>query len=81
MDVLDAEDATHPCRSRKIDPSSAKGSAEDVYVLRWFASEEKAAEVRAEKAQEASKEARRKQQRAKRLKKFDITPKEDTPDA
>lgn len=34
MGVLDYEDATHPCRSRKVDPNAAK---EKVYVLRVFA--------------------------------------------
>lgn len=81
MGVLDAEDATHPCRSRKIDPTSAKGNAEDVYVLRWFASEEEAAEVRAEKAQEAAKEAQRKKKLVKRMTKIDIPVKEDTTNA
>ena len=33
MDVLDYEDSTHPCRSRKVDPNTAK---EKVYVLRIF---------------------------------------------
>jgi hypothetical protein len=70
MDVLDAEDATHPCRSRKIDPTSAKGTSEKVFVLRWFASEEEAAEVRAEKAQEAANEAKRKLQLAKKKQKL-----------
>lgn len=33
MGVLDYEDPTHPCRSRKVDPNAAK---EKVYVLRVF---------------------------------------------
>lgn len=33
MGVLDYEDPTHPCRSRKVDPNTAK---EKVYVLRIF---------------------------------------------
>ena len=79
MDVLDAEDATHPCRSRKIDPTAAKGTSEDVYVLRWFASDEEAAEIRAEKAQEAAEEAQRKPKLVKSMKKFGIEIKEDKP--
>lgn len=79
MEVLDAEDATHPCRSRKIDPTAAKGTSEDVYVLRWFASDEEAAEIRAEKAQEAAEEAQRKKKLVKRMKKFDIEIKEADP--
>lgn len=71
MEVLDAEDATHPCRSRKIDPTSAKGTAEDVYVLRWFASEEEAAEIRAEKQTEAEKATKRQLQLTKKKKKLD----------
>lgn len=78
MDVLDAEDSTHPCRSRKIDPTAAKGSSEDVYVLRWFASEEETAEVRAEKAQDAVKEAQHKKKLVKRITKLDLEVKEDT---
>lgn len=35
--VLDYEDATHPCRSRKVDPHSEK---EKVYVLRIFDEDE-----------------------------------------
>ena len=49
LDVLDYEDETHACRSRKINPTSAKGSNEDVYVLRVFADDASAAEIRAEK--------------------------------
>lgn len=78
MDVLDAEDATHPCRSRKIDPTAAKGSSEDVYVLRWFASEKESDEVRTEKAQEAVKEAQHKKKLVKRITKLDLEVKEDT---
>lgn len=46
--VIDAEDATHPCRSRKIDPNAPTGTSKDVYVLRVFASDDEAAEIRAE---------------------------------
>lgn len=79
MDVLDAEDATHPCRSRKIDPTSAKGTSEDVYVLRWFASDEEAAEIRAEIKAEALKAAQHKKKLKTSMKKFDIEIKEDEP--
>ena len=79
MDVLDDEDATHPCRSRKIDPTAAKGTSEDVYVLRWFASDEEAAEIRAEIQAEALKAAQHQKTLKKRMKKFDIVPKEDEP--
>jgi hypothetical protein len=58
-EVIDVEDATHPCRTRKIDPTSAPGSSEDVYVLRVFASDEVAAEIRAEIQKEATKTAKR----------------------
>lgn len=37
MGVLDYEDPTHPCRSRKVDPNSEK---EKVYVLRFFDEDE-----------------------------------------
>ena len=37
MGVLDYEDATHPCRSRKVDPYTEK---EKVYVLRIFDEDE-----------------------------------------
>ena len=59
LGVLDHEDATHPCRSRKIDPTSAKGARDDVYILRVFASDEDAAEIRAEKQKEADEANRR----------------------
>lgn len=58
LGVLDAEDATHPCRSRKIDPTAAKGSSEDVYILRAFADDATAAEIRAEKRAEEEKAAK-----------------------
>lgn len=58
LGVLDAEDATHPCRSRKIDPTAAKGSSEDVYILRVFADDATAAEIRAEKQAEEQKAAK-----------------------
>ena len=58
MGVLDAEDATHPCRSRKIDPTAAKGSSEDVYILRVFADDATAAEIRAEKKAEDERAAK-----------------------
>ena len=59
MDVLDYEDETHACRSRKIDPTSAKGSNEDVYVLRVFADDAAATEIRSEKKKEADDAAKR----------------------
>ena len=34
--VLDVLDDTHPCRKRKIDPSSPDGATEPVYVFRIF---------------------------------------------
>ena len=34
--VLDVLDDTHPCRKRKIDPSTPDGSTEPVYVFRIF---------------------------------------------
>ena len=55
LGVLDAEDATHPCRSRKVDPMMARGSSEDVYILRVFADDATAAEIRAEKKAEEEK--------------------------
>lgn len=58
LGVLDAEDATHPRRSRKIDPTAAKGSSEDVYILRAFADDATAAEIRAEKQAEEQKAAK-----------------------
>lgn len=58
LGVLDAEDATHPCRSRKIDPTDAKGSSEDVYILRVFADDATAAEIRAEKKAEDERAAK-----------------------
>ena len=58
MGVLDAEDATHHYRSRKIDPTAAKGSSEDVYILRVFADDATAAEIRAEKKAEEEKAAK-----------------------
>lgn len=58
MGVLDAEDATHHYRSRKIDPAAAKGSSEDVYILRVFADDATAAEIRAEKQAEELKAAK-----------------------
>lgn len=72
LGVLDYEDETHACRARKIDPTSAKGSNEDVYVLRVFADDATAAEIRAEKKKEADETAKRKLKLAKRLKKFDL---------
>lgn len=58
LGVLDAEDATHPCRSRKIDPTAAKGTSEDVYILRAFADDATAVEIRAEKKAEELKAAK-----------------------
>lgn len=46
-DVLDAEDATHPCRKRKLDQTAETGSHESVYVFRVFATDEDAAKIRA----------------------------------
>ena len=71
LGVLDFEDETHACRSRKIDPTAAKGSKEDVYVLRVFASNEDAAEIRAEKKAEADKAAKQKLKLAKHCQKLD----------
>lgn len=71
LGVLDYEDETHPCRSRKIDPTAAKGSTDDVYVLRVFANDEDAAEIRAEKQNEAEEAARRRLTLEKRKKKLD----------
>lgn len=68
MDVLDYEDDTHACRSRKIDPTSAPGAYEDVYVLRIFADDATAAEIRAEKKAEAAKAAEHKLKLKKRMK-------------
>ena len=58
LGILDAEDATHPCRCRKIAPAAAKGSSEDVYILRVFADDATAAEIRAEKKAEEEKAAK-----------------------
>ena len=58
MGVLDAEDATHHYRSRKIDPAAAKGSSENVYILRVFADDATAAEIRAEKKAEDERAAK-----------------------
>lgn len=71
LGVLDYEDATHPCRSRKIDPTAAKGATEDVYVLRIFASDADAAEIRADKKAEAEKAAKQRLKLAKRTQKLD----------
>ncbi|WP_458462088.1 hypothetical protein, partial [Paenibacillus sp.] len=46
-DVLDAEDATHPCRKRKLDPTADTGSHEAVYVFRVFATDEDTSKIRA----------------------------------
>ena len=54
-DVLDAEDATHPCRKRKLDPTADTGSHEAVYVFRVFATDEDAAKIHA--AQQPKKQA------------------------
>lgn len=72
LGVLDYEDETHACRSRKIDPSSAKGSNEAVYVLRAFADDTTAAEIREELREEAEKAAAHKKQLQKRLHKFSV---------
>ena len=71
LGVLDYEDETHACRARKIDPTSAKGSNEDVYVLRVFADDATAAEIRAEKKKEADEAAKRKLGLEKCKRKFD----------
>lgn len=39
-DVIDVEDATHPCRKRKLDLTAETGSHEPVYVFRVFATDE-----------------------------------------
>lgn len=65
-DLIDVEDATHPCRSRKIDPDAPKGASEDVYVLRVFASDDEATEIRAEKQREASGSGKRQLKLAQR---------------
>ena len=67
LGVLDYEDETHACRSRKIDPTAAKGSDDNVYVLRVFADNETAAEIRAEKIEEAKKAATAKQKKIKNI--------------
>lgn len=71
LGVLDYEDETHACRAHKIDPTSAKGSNEDVYVLRVFADDATAAEIRAEKKKEADEAAKRKLRLEKCKRKFD----------
>lgn len=76
MGILDAEDATHPCRSRKIEPTAAKGSSEDVYILRVFADEAAAAEIRAEKKAEEEKAAKIRKALPKRMAKLDLEVKE-----
>ena len=68
LGVLDYEDDTHACRSRKIDPSAAKGSDDNVYVLRVFADNETAAEIRAEKIEEAKKAEQARQKKIKTIK-------------
>lgn len=59
LGVLDYEDETHACRARKINPTSAKGANEDVYVLRVFTDDASAAEIREEKRKEAAAAAKR----------------------
>lgn len=39
-DVIDVEDATHPCRKRKLDATAETGSHEPVYVFRVFATDD-----------------------------------------
>ena len=70
LDVLDYEDDTHACRSRKIDPTSAKGSSEDVYILRVFANDDDATAIRAEKIEEAKKAEQAKKKKIKNIKKM-----------
>lgn len=70
LGVLDYEDETHACRSRKIDPTAAKGSNDDVYVLRVFADSETAAEIRAEKIEEAKKAEQAQKKKIKNIKKL-----------
>lgn len=72
LDVLDYEDDTHACRSRKIDPTTPPGSSEDVYILRVFADDESAEEIRAEKKKEADAAAKRKLKLESTRKKFGI---------
>jgi len=50
-----------------------------VYVLRWFASDEEAAEIRAEIKAEALKAAQHKKKLKTSMKKFDSESKEDEP--
>ena len=76
LGVLNAEDATHPCRSRKIDPTAAKGTSEDVFVLRVFADDSAAAEIRAEKKAEELKAAKIKKTLPMRMAKLDLEVKE-----
>lgn len=76
LGVLDAEDATHPCRSRKIDPTAAKGSSEDVFVLRVFADDATAAEIRAEKQTEELKAAKIRKTLPMRMAKLGLEEKE-----
>lgn len=71
LDVLDDEDPRHPCRSRKIDPTTPPGSSEDVYVLRVFADDASAAEIRAEKKKEIDEAVKRKLRLEKTKKKLD----------
>lgn len=71
LDVLDFEDETHSCRSRKIDPTSAPGASEEVYVFRVFANDEEAAKVRAEKKKEAYEAAKRRLRLEKCKRKLD----------
>lgn len=72
MGILDAEDATHPCRSRKIDPTAARGSSEDVYILRVFADDSAAAEIRAEKQAEERKATKIRKTLPIRMTKLDL---------
>lgn len=76
LGVLNAEDATHPCRSRKIDPTAAKGTSEDVFVLRVFADDAAAAEIRAEKKAEELKAAKNRKTLPIRMAKLGLEEKE-----
>lgn len=76
MGVLNAEDATHPCRSRKIDPTSATGSADDIYVLWFFADDATATEIRAEKQAEELKAAKIRKTLPMRMAKLGLEEKE-----
>lgn len=47
--VIDVEDATHPCRKRKLDLTAETGSHEPVYVFRIFGTDEDIAKIQVAK--------------------------------